>query len=29
LRDLTESIIEGQSAEISKMQEWYDEWYGR
>ena len=29
MRDLTESIIEGQSAEISKMQEWYDEWYGR
>jgi uncharacterized protein (DUF305 family) len=29
LRDLTESIIEGQSAEIAKMQDWYDEWYGR
>jgi len=29
LRDLTESIIEAQSEEIDKMQEWYDEWYGR
>ncbi|MHB1017052.1 MAG: DUF305 domain-containing protein [Coriobacteriia bacterium] len=27
LRDLTDSIIEGQSAEVDKMREWYDEWY--
>jgi len=29
LRELTDAIIEGQSAEIDKMQAWYDEWYGR
>jgi uncharacterized protein (DUF305 family) len=29
LRDLTDAIIEGQSAEIRKMLEWYEEWYGR
>jgi uncharacterized protein (DUF305 family) len=28
MRDLTESIIKGQSAEISRMREWYREWYG-
>jgi len=28
-RGLTSSIIEAQSAEIAKMQAWYDEWYGR
>lgn len=27
LRDLAESIIEGQGAEVDKMREWYDEWY--
>lgn len=27
MRDLNESIIDGQSAEIAKMQEWYEEWY--
>lgn len=27
LRDLTDSIIEGQSAEIRRMRQWYDEWY--
>jgi len=26
---LTTSIIRSQSAEITKMQRWYDEWYGR
>lgn len=29
LRELTSSIIEAQSAEITKMQTWYEEWYGR
>jgi uncharacterized protein (DUF305 family) len=29
IRGLTSSIIEAQSAEIDKMQAWYDEWYGR
>lgn len=29
LRGLTSSIIEAQSAEITKMQTWYEEWYGR
>lgn len=29
LRGLTDAIIEGQSAEIRKMQDWYEEWYGR
>lgn len=29
MRDLTSSIIDAQSAEIEKMQAWYDEWYGR
>lgn len=27
LRELAESIIESQSAEVDRMQEWYDEWY--
>lgn len=27
LRGLTDSIIEGQSAEVRDMREWYDEWY--
>ncbi|MHB1137037.1 MAG: DUF305 domain-containing protein [Coriobacteriia bacterium] len=27
LRDLADSIIEGQSAEVGDMREWYDEWY--
>lgn len=27
LRDLTDSIIEGQSAEVDQMREWYDDWY--
>jgi uncharacterized protein (DUF305 family) len=29
MRGLTSSIIEAQSAEIAKMQAWYEEWYGR
>jgi uncharacterized protein (DUF305 family) len=29
MRDLTSSIVEAQGAEITKMREWYDEWYGR
>lgn len=29
IRELTQSIIESQSAEIEQMQEWYREWYGR
>jgi uncharacterized protein (DUF305 family) len=29
IRQLTEAIIEGQSAEIDQMLEWYEEWYGR
>jgi uncharacterized protein (DUF305 family) len=29
LRGLTQSIIETQSREVVRMQEWYDEWYGR
>ena len=29
MRDLTDAISEGQSAEIAKMQDWYEEWYGR
>lgn len=29
IRELTSSIIEGQSREIDKMQAWYAEWYGR
>ncbi len=29
MRGLTSSIIEAQSREIDKMQEWYEEWYGR
>lgn len=27
LRDLADSIIGGQSTEVDKMREWYDEWY--
>ncbi|HAL29801.1 MAG TPA: DUF305 domain-containing protein [Coriobacteriia bacterium] len=27
MRDLTESIIDGQRAEIAQMLEWYEEWY--
>lgn len=29
MRDLTQSIIDVQSTEITMMQAWYDEWYGR
>jgi uncharacterized protein (DUF305 family) len=29
MRGLTSTVIETQSAEIAKMQAWYDEWYGR
>ncbi|MDZ4063288.1 MAG: DUF305 domain-containing protein, partial [Coriobacteriia bacterium] len=29
MRNLTESIVDAQSTEITKMQTWYDEWYGR
>jgi len=29
MRDLTQSIIDAQSTEITKMQAWYEEWYGR
>lgn len=29
IRELAESIIDSQSAEIEQMQEWYQEWYGR
>jgi uncharacterized protein (DUF305 family) len=29
MRGLTSSIIEAQSREISSMQAWYEEWYGR
>lgn len=29
IRELTSSIIDTQSAEIRKMQGWYEEWYGR
>jgi uncharacterized protein (DUF305 family) len=29
MRELTDAIIEGQSAEIARMREWYEEWYGR
>lgn len=29
LRDLARSIIDAQSAEITQMQTWYEEWYGR
>ncbi|MDO9108328.1 MAG: DUF305 domain-containing protein [Coriobacteriia bacterium] len=29
MRELTQSIVKAQSTEITKMQMWYDEWYGR
>lgn len=29
MREFTSTIIETQSDEITKMQTWYDEWYGR
>ncbi len=29
IRDLTDSIVLSQGAEIEKMQDWYREWYGR
>lgn len=29
IRDLADSIIVSQAAEIEKMQDWYREWYGR
>jgi uncharacterized protein (DUF305 family) len=27
IRDLAQAIIDGQSAEIQQMQEWYQTWY--
>jgi len=29
MRDLTRSIVDAQSSEITKMRRWYEEWYGR